>query len=78
VVRDPDVQPLHRGRPSFEGPFDDYNLSLDAGLRATIIGSFFAEAKFELRYDSIPAPGRTRPTSATCSASGGRSEDDAR
>jgi putative salt-induced outer membrane protein YdiY len=43
--------------PSFEGPFSDYNLNLDAGLRATIIGSFFAEAKLELRYDSIPAPG---------------------
>ena len=43
--------------PSFTDPLDDYNLNLDAGVRAAIVGSFFAEFKFELRYDSIPAPG---------------------
>jgi putative salt-induced outer membrane protein YdiY len=43
--------------PSFEGPFDDYNLNLDAGLRATIIQGFFAELKIEFRYDSTPARG---------------------
>jgi len=37
--------------------FSDYNLNLDAGLRATIYEGFFAEAKIELRYDSTPAPG---------------------
>jgi putative salt-induced outer membrane protein YdiY len=43
--------------PSFEGPFSDYNLNTDAGLRATIIRDFFAEFKVELRYDSTPAEG---------------------
>ena len=37
--------------------FSDYNLNLDAGLRATVYEGFFAEAKIELRYDSTPAPG---------------------
>jgi len=36
---------------------NDYNLNLDAGLRATVYEGFFAEAKIELRYDSTPAPG---------------------
>ena len=35
----------------------DYNLNVDAGLRATVYQGFFAEAKVELRYDSTPAPG---------------------
>ena len=43
--------------PAFDGPFDDYNLNADAGLRATIIQGFFAELKIELRYDSTPARG---------------------
>ena len=43
--------------PAFDGPFRDYNLNGDAGLRATIFQGFFAEAKAELRYDSRPAPG---------------------
>jgi putative salt-induced outer membrane protein YdiY len=43
--------------PSFDGPFDDFLLDLDAGLRATIIEGFFAEMKVVLRYNSSPAPG---------------------
>jgi putative salt-induced outer membrane protein YdiY len=43
--------------PSFESPFGDYNLNADAGLRAAIIQSFFAELKVEFRYDSTPARG---------------------
>jgi putative salt-induced outer membrane protein YdiY len=41
--------------PNVTEPFVDYNLNLDAGLRATIISDFFAEFKFEFRYDSTPA-----------------------
>jgi putative salt-induced outer membrane protein YdiY len=43
--------------PAFDGPFDDYNLNLDAGVRTTIYQSLFAEFKIELRYDSTPARG---------------------
>ena len=43
--------------PNITDWLDDYNLNLDAGLRATIYEGFFAEAKVELRYDSTPAPG---------------------
>jgi putative salt-induced outer membrane protein YdiY len=43
--------------PAFDGPLRDYNLNLDAGLRAAIFQAFFAEAKIEYRYDSIPAQG---------------------
>jgi len=43
--------------PAFTDPFGDDNLNLDDGLRAALVGSFFAEFKFELRYDSIPTPG---------------------
>lgn len=39
------------------GPFDDYNLNADVGLRAALIQSFFADVKIELRYDSTPAKG---------------------
>jgi putative salt-induced outer membrane protein YdiY len=46
--------------PSLDGPFDDYNLNTDVGLRATIIQGFFAEAKVELRYDSTPARGKEK------------------
>jgi putative salt-induced outer membrane protein YdiY len=41
--------------PNVTEPFVDYNLNLDAGLRATVIADFFAELKFEFRYDSTPA-----------------------
>ncbi len=37
--------------------FGDYNLNVDAGLRATIYEGLFAEAKIELRRDNMPAPG---------------------
>jgi len=43
--------------PNVTEPFVDYNLNLDAGLRATIVQNFFAEFKFEFRYDSTPAIG---------------------
>jgi len=43
--------------PSFEDPVGDYNLNTDAGVRATIIGGLFSEAKVEARQDSTPAPG---------------------
>ena len=32
-------------------------LALTLAAPAAIVGSFFAEFMFELRYDSIPAPG---------------------
>lgn len=41
--------------PSFED-FSDYNLNTDIGLRADLTEKLFAEFKFELRYDSTPAP----------------------
>ena len=43
--------------PSFEDPVGDYNLNTDAGVRATIIGKLFSEAKVEVRQDSTPSPG---------------------
>ena len=43
--------------PAFDDPFGDYNLNGDVGLRTTIVQGFFAEAKVEGRYDSVPAPG---------------------
>jgi putative salt-induced outer membrane protein YdiY len=43
--------------PSFEDPVGDYNLNTDAGVRATIIGGLFSEAKVEVRQDTTPAPG---------------------
>lgn len=43
--------------PNVTEPFVDYNLNLDAGLRATVIENFFAEFKFEFKYDSTPAIG---------------------
>ncbi len=44
-------------RLAYHVAFVDYNLNLDAGLRATIVQNFFAEFKFEFRYDSTPAIG---------------------
>jgi putative salt-induced outer membrane protein YdiY len=43
--------------PNVTDWFGDYNLNVDAGLRATIYEGLFAEAKIELRYDNTPAPG---------------------
>jgi putative salt-induced outer membrane protein YdiY len=44
--------------PAFSGPFDDYLLNGDAGLRVNVTNSFFTEFKGELRRDSTPAPGQ--------------------
>ena len=44
--------------PAFSGPFDDYLINTDAGVRVDVIGSFFTEFKGELRRDTTPAPGR--------------------
>jgi putative salt-induced outer membrane protein YdiY len=41
--------------PSLE-EISDYNLNADAGLRATLTKTMFAEFKFEWRYDATPAP----------------------
>jgi putative salt-induced outer membrane protein YdiY len=43
--------------PRVTEPFVDYNMNLDAGFRATVIQNFFAEFKFEFKYDSTPAIG---------------------
>ena len=43
--------------PNVTDWFGDYNLNVDAGLRATIYEGLFAEAKIEVRYDTTPAPG---------------------
>ena len=43
--------------PNVTDWFGDTLLNVDAGLRATIYEGFFAEAKIELRYDTMPAPG---------------------
>lgn len=43
--------------PAFEDPLGDYNINTNAGVRATIVGSLFSEARVELRHDSTPAPG---------------------
>jgi hypothetical protein len=46
-----------RGQQGSCGGAADYNLNTDAGLRAAIIGAFFAELKVEFKYDSTPAEG---------------------
>ena len=46
--------------PRVTEPFVDWNLNLDAGLRATVIQNFFAEFKFEFKYDSTPAIGKRK------------------
>lgn len=42
--------------PAFEDPHD-YNLLTDAGIRADITASFFAQFRVEWKRDSTPAPG---------------------
>jgi putative salt-induced outer membrane protein YdiY len=42
--------------PSFED-VSDYNLSMDAGIRASLTTTMFTEFKAEWKYDSTPAPG---------------------
>lgn len=46
--------------PSFDEPFDNYNLNTDAGVRATITSGMFTQFRVELRYDSTPAPGNEK------------------
>jgi putative salt-induced outer membrane protein YdiY len=41
--------------PSLED-ISDYNLNADAGIRASLTKTMFAEFKFEWRYDATPAP----------------------
>jgi len=42
--------------PSLED-IEDFNVTADAGLRATLTANMFGEAKVEWRYDATPAPG---------------------
>lgn len=44
--------------PSFEDFRGDYLLNVDAGARVALWRGFFAELRYELRYDSTPAAGR--------------------
>ena len=44
--------------PAFEDPGGDYLLNADAGVRLSVWKALFAEFRYELRYDSRPAPGR--------------------
>ena len=46
--------------PSFEDLRGDYLLNIDAGARVALWKGFFAELRYEFRYDSTPAPGRDR------------------
>lgn len=46
--------------PSFEDLGGDYLLNIDAGARLTVWKGFFAELRYEFRYDSTPASGRQR------------------
>ena len=46
--------------PAFSGPFDDYLVNTDTGVRLNVTSSFFTEFKGELRRDSTPAPGRDK------------------
>jgi hypothetical protein len=42
--------------PSVTDPAGDFNLNADAGLRAMLTKSMFAEMKIEWKHDSTPAP----------------------
>ncbi|MGH7177528.1 MAG: DUF481 domain-containing protein [Tepidisphaeraceae bacterium] len=46
--------------PSFEDPGGDFLLNADAGIRAMLTKSFFAQFTFVWNYDSEPAPGRDK------------------
>jgi putative salt-induced outer membrane protein YdiY len=46
--------------PSFEDLGGDYLLNIDAGARLAVWRGFFAELRYEFRYDSTPASGRHR------------------
>jgi hypothetical protein len=46
--------------PSFQDLGGDYLLNIDAGARVAVWKGFFAELRYEFRYDSTPASGRHR------------------
>ena len=46
--------------PSFDDIRGDYLLNIDAGARLAVWKGFFAELRYEFRYDSTPAPGRDK------------------
>jgi putative salt-induced outer membrane protein YdiY len=46
--------------PSFEDLAGDYLLNIDAGARLAVWKGFFAELRYEFRYDATPAVGRHR------------------
>jgi len=46
--------------PSFEDFSGDFLLNIDTGARLTVWKGLFAELRHEYRYDSTPAPGRSR------------------
>jgi hypothetical protein len=46
--------------PSFEDFSGDFLLNIDTGARLTVWKGLFAELRHEFRYDSTPAPGRSR------------------
>ena len=46
--------------PSFEDLGGDYLLNMDTGARLAVWRGFFAELRYEFRYDSTPASGRHR------------------
>ena len=46
--------------PSFEDLGGDYLLNIDAGARLAVWRGFFAELRYEFRYDATPASGRHR------------------
>ena len=46
--------------PSFEDLGGDYLLNIDAGARLSVWKGFFAELRYEYRFDATPATGRRR------------------
>jgi putative salt-induced outer membrane protein YdiY len=64
--------------PRVTEPFVDYNLNLDAGLRATVIQKFLPSSSSSSNTTRRPRSARGRKTYATSSASGGRSDARAR
>jgi len=46
--------------PSFEDLGGDYLLNIDAGARLSVWKGFFAELRYEYRFDATPATGRHR------------------
>jgi putative salt-induced outer membrane protein YdiY len=46
--------------PAFDDISGDYLLNIDAGVRLSVWKGFFAELRYEFRYDSTPASGRDK------------------